>query len=536
VAGLAASFGSGAMTNSFAELEQANSVLVIGSNTTVAHPMASVRLIRARENGARLMVVDPRRTQIAQLADIHLQINLGTDVALLNGLMHVIYKNGWHNQEFIDERTEGIDALLKTIDDYSPSFVSAVTGVPATDIVRVAEWYAKSAASAIVYVLGITQHSTGTDNVKSLANLAMLCGHVGRPSTGVNPIRGQNNVQGACDMAALPTVLPGYQSISVPENVNKFEQAWGVKLSNVPGLTMLEQMEAIFAGKIRGMVIFGANPIVSYPDINRVEEALKSLEYLLVMDIFPTPTTALAHAILPCASFAESDGTFTNSERRVQRVRRAIEPIAGKANWQIIQDLSCLMGYAMSYGSAEEIFNEMAGLTPSYTGMSYHRLEKGGLSWPCPTPEHPGTQYLHQDKFARGRGLFHAIPYRKPAESPDKDYPYWLTTGTLFSQYLSGSMTRRCGTLEREDPQVYVEINPEDARRLDVREGDAVRANSRRGTVRAKVMLTRRVKPGVVFIPMHFLENPANKLTNEALDPVSKTPEYKVCAIQIVKA
>jgi formate dehydrogenase major subunit len=523
------------MTNSFAELEHADCVLVIGSNTTVAHPIAAKRLMRVRGNGGRLIVADPRRTQIAQLADLHVQHHLGTDVALINGLMHVIYQNGWHNQAFIEARTENFPALLEMIEQFPPARVAQITGVTEAELLKMAEWYAKSASSAICYVLGITQHTTGTDNVKSLANLAMLCGHIGRRSTGVNPIRGQNNVQGACDMAALPNVLPGYQYVTVPENVAKFEQAWKVKLSATPGLTMVEQIEAIREGKLKGLVVFGANPVVSYPDANRVESALKAAEFFLVMDIFPTPSTALAHVVLPAASFAETEGTFTNSKRRVQRVRKAIEPLPGKTNWEAIQELSTRMGYPMHYESAEEIFAEMASLKPSYGGMSYARLNEKGLCWPCPTPDHPGTPYLHKDKFARGLGNFQAIDYRPPAETPDSDYPFWLTTGTIFSQYLTGTMSRRCPSLHRENPEVFIEIHPQDARRLHIDQGEKIKTSTRRGSITAKAWVTERVRPGVVFIPMHFMENAANRLTSAALDPVTMTPEYKVCAVNLGK-
>ncbi|MCK9376015.1 MAG: formate dehydrogenase subunit alpha [Syntrophobacterales bacterium] len=536
VAGLASAFGSGAMTNSFAELAHAKCVFVIGSNTTVSHPIAGMYLMRVRGNGGRLIVADPRKTQIAQLANLHVQQNLGTDVALINGLMHVIYKNGWHNQAFIESRTENFPALVEMIEPFTPERTEAITGVAAADILKIAEWYAKSETSAIVYVLGITQHTTGTDNVKSLANLAMLCGQVGRPSTGVNPIRGQNNVQGACDMGALPNVLPGYQYVTVPENVEKFEKAWNAKLSGTPGLTMVEQIEAVHQGKVKGLVVFGANPAVSYPDSNRVQTALEKLEFLLVMDIFPTPTTAFAHVVLPAASFAETEGTFSNSERRVQRVRQAIAPIPGKTNWETLQELCTRMGYPMAYGSAEEIFNEMASLTPAYGGMSFPRLNEKGLCWPCPTPDHPGTRYLHQDRFTRGKGLFQAIDYRPPAETPDAEYPFWLTTGQLFSQYLTGTMTRRCPTLHHENPEVFIEIHPEDADRLHIDTGEKITTSSRRGSITAKAWVTERVRPGVVFIPMHFMENAANRLTNAALDPVTKTPEYKVCAVNLGKA
>ena len=523
------------MTNSFAELENAKCLLVIGSNTTEAHPIAARRLFRALDNGSKLIVVDPRKTQIAQFAHLHVRHHLGTDVALLNGVMHVIYKNGWHNQAFIEERTENIEDLVRVIEQFPPERTAQITGVATTDIIKMADWYARSETSAIVYVLGITQHSTGTDNVKSLANLAMLCGHIGRPSTGVNPIRGQNNVQGACDMGALPNVLPGYQYVAVPENVQKFENAWKVKLSSTIGLTLVEQIEAIHEGKIKGLVVFGANPLMSYPDANRVQAALESLEFLLVLDIFPTPTTELAHVVLPAASFAESEGTFSNSERRVQRVRKAIEPLAGKANWETIQELSTRMGYSMHYQSSEEIFNEMAGLTPTYGGMNYARLEEKGLCWPCPTLAHPGTPYLHKDRFSRGKGMFHGVDYRPPAETPDNNYPFWLTTGTIFTQFLTGTMSRRCSTLHHENPEVFIQIHPEDAQRLSLEEGEELKVSSRRGCLTAKARVTERVQPGVVFIPMHFVENAANRLTNAALDPVTKTPEYKVCAVKLEK-
>jgi formate dehydrogenase alpha subunit len=535
VAGLAAAFGSGAMTNSFAELENAKCILLIGSNITSAHPMATKRLLRTMSNGSKLIVADPRKTQIAKLASLHVQQNLGTDVALFNGMMNVIYKKGWHNQAFIKERTEGFEDLVRVIEQFPPERASQITGVSAADVTKMADWYARSEASAIVYVLGITQHATGTDNVKTLANLAMLCGHVGRPSTGVNPIRGQNNVQGACDMGALPNVFPGYQYVTAQENVQKFETAWKTKLSSAPGLTLVEQIEAIKEGKVKGLVIFGANPMVSYPNINRVQAALESLEFLVVIDIFPTPTSDLAHVVLPGSSFAEMEGTFTNSERRVQRVRKAIEPLSGKTDWEIIQELSTHMGYPMHYQSSEEIFNEMASLSPSYSGMNYARLEEKGLCWPCPTLAHPGTPYLHKDRFTRGKGVFHGIDFRPPAEIPDVNYPFWLTTGTIFSQHLTGTLTRRCPSLENENPEVFIEIHPEDARRLNLKHGEEVKTSSRRGSLIAKTWVTEEVRPGVVFIPMHYTENAANRLTNAALDPVSKTPEYKACAVKLEK-
>ena len=361
----------------------------------------------------------------------------------------------------------------------------------------------------------------------------MLCGQIGRPSTGVNPLRGQNNVQGACDMGELPNVYPGYQAVTDPEAQAKFAAAWGREMSPQPGLTIMEMMQACIDGKIKGMVVLGENPVMSDPDSSHVKHALESAEFFMAIDIFPTPTTNLAHLVLPAASFAEVDGTFTNSERRVQRVRRAIAPLAGKTNWQILQELSSLLDYPMHYESAEAIYAEMAALSPAFAGISYPRLEGNGLCWPCPTRDHPGTPILHLERFTRGRGLFHAVEYRPPAEVPDEEYPFWMTTGTEFAHYLTGTMTRRCVTLDRELPELYTELNPEDGRRLRIGQGETLRVSSRRGTLVSKVRLSDRVQPGMIFMPLHYEEAAANLLTNPALDPISKTPEYKVCAVKL---
>jgi predicted molibdopterin-dependent oxidoreductase YjgC len=349
----------------------------------------------------------------------------------------------------------------------------------------------------------------------------------------VNPFRGQNNVQGACDMGALPNVYPGYQAVSSPEVQKKFEDAWGKPLSPKPGLTILEMMQGCIDGKIKGMVVLGENPVMSDPDSNHVKHALESAEFFMIIDIFPTPTTQIADLVLPAASFAEVNGSFTNSERRVQMVRKAIEPIPGKTNWQIIQELSTLLGYPMRYESEEQIFNEMASLTPSYGGMSYARLDQDGLCWPCPTPDHPGTPFLHVGKFSRGLGLFHAVEYKPPAEVPDEDYPFWMTTGTEYAHYLTATMTRRCTTLDKEMPELMVDISAEDGARMKIEHGEYVRVSSRRGTLVSRVQITRRVKPGMVFMPLHYEEAAVNLLTNSAMDPISKTPEYKVCAVKI---
>jgi formate dehydrogenase alpha subunit len=537
VAGLAASFGSGAMTNSFAELEDANCIFIIGSNTSVGHPLVATRIYRAKAKGAKLIVADPREIQMARFADVHVRQRLGSDVALVNGMMHAIYKNGWHNQQFVEERTENYEAFLEMIEKFPPERAAEITGIDAEKIIRMAEYYAKAEASSIVYCMGITQHTTGVDNVKTLANLAMLCGQIGRPATGVNPLRGQNNVQGACDMGGLPNVYPGYQVVSVPENQQKFEGLYNAQLSTAVGLTIMEMMDGLESGKIKGLVIMGENPAVSDPDITHVKHALKSAEFLMVIDIFPTPTTELAHLVLPGCSFAEKDGTFSNSERRVQLVRKAIEPVGeARADWQIFRELSTRMGYPMSYQSAEEVFEEIAKVTPSYAGMSYARLEGDGLCWPCPTPDHPGTIYLHKDRFSRGKGLFAAIDYRPPAEEPDSDYPFWLTTGRSYVHYHTGTMTRISPHLHREMPEVIMELHPEDAQTLQLHDGELARVSSRRGSILSRVQLTDRVSKGLVFIPFHFAESAANMLTNPALDPIAKIPEYKVCAVKLEKA
>jgi formate dehydrogenase major subunit len=534
VAGLAAVFGSGAMTNSIEEIERADCVFIIGSNTSVAHPLIATRVFRAKAKGAKVIVADPRRIPIVLQSDLHLQQNLGTDVALINGLIHIILQKGWQNQAFIDERTENFEALRQVVENYSPEKVSEITGIPVADLEKAAEWFAKAEHGSILYTMGITQHTTGVDNVKSLANLAMLTGNIGKESSGVNPLRGQNNVQGACDMGGLPNVFTGYQAVTDPAVRQKFEEAWKAKLSEKVGLTATEMFPAVLNGKVKGMIILGENPVVSDPDSLHVEKALKALDFLLVIDIFRTPTSDLAHVILPGASFAEKDGTFSNTERRVQMVRKAIEPPGeAKPDWRIIQELSNRFGYAMDYESPSAVMEEIARLTPSYGGITYERLQGEGLLWPCPNPEHPGTRFLHQGRFTRGKGLFSAIEYKPAAEMPDEQYPFQLTTGRVHVQYHTGTMTRNSPSLEREVKECFLDINPSDAAELGVTEGDWVSLQSRRGTVSTKIRVTSSVRKKMVFMPFHFLENRANILTNPILDPIAKIPEYKVCAVKI---
>jgi formate dehydrogenase alpha subunit len=537
VAGLAAAFGSGAMTNSVAEIEDADCILLIGSNTTSSHPLVATRIFRAKAKGAKLVVADPRKIQMSLMADLHVRHNLGSDVALLKGIMHAIIKNGWHDEGFIADRTENYEEFKKVIDNYPPEKVAEITGVAVEDIVKIAEYYGTAGAASIVYCMGITQHTTGVDNVKSCANLAMLTGNMGKESTGVNPLRGQNNVQGACDMGGLPNVYPGYQAVNVPDNQAKFEKAWDAKLSEKVGLTIPAILDGLTEGSVKAVYVVGENPMVSDPDRTHVEKALKQAELLVVQDIFLSPTAELADVVLPGTSFAEKDGTFTNTERRVQLVRQAIEPIGdSKPDWEIIQELSTRFGYPMHYGSAAEIMEELASLTPAYGGISFDRLEGEGLHWPCPNKDHPGTKFLHKDKFARGLGLFHAIEYKPPAETVDEEFPFWFTTGRVHVHFHTGTMTRNSPSLHAEMPENRLEINPEDASRLGIHEGDQVCVTSRRGQVTAKVGLTERVEQGVVFMPFHFTESCANVLTNPAHDPIAKIPEFKVCAVKVEKA
>jgi len=538
VAGLAAAFGSGAMTNSIEEFEDSKLIFVIGSNTTACHPLIATRIIRAREKGAKLIVADPRQIQLTKLADMSVQHNLGSDVALLNGMMHIIIKNNWHAKEYIENRCEDFEILETVVRAYTPEKVSGITGVAVKDIEKMAELYALNAPAALLYAMGITQHTTGVDNVKSCCNLAMLCGNVGVRSGGVNPLRGQNNVQGACDMGGLPNVLTGYQPVADPAVRKKFSDAWHCELSDTPGLTITDMIAAIEEGKIRGMYVIGENPKLSDPDWNHLNHALKKLDYLAVQDIFLSETAQVADVVFASAALGERDGTFTNTERRCSRIRKAVEPVGNSLpDWEIISRLSTAMGYGMSYGSAEEIFNEITALTEkSYGGMTYERLGINGLQWPCPDAGHPGTPYLHRETFARGRGKFHGIEYRAPAELACEEYPYLLTTGRMFAHFHTGTMTRVSAHLDVEQKTGYVEINPADAEKIHVKSGDPVLLTSRRGEMEAPARITGTIKPGTLFLPIHFGENPTNILTSsEAFDPLAKIPEFKVGAVRIEK-
>jgi len=536
VTGLVQSFGSGAMTNSINEFRDSGCIFAIGTNTTEAHPVIALEIKRAVDRGAKLIVANPRQIDLVRWSYLWLRHKPGSDVALLMGMMRVIVDEGLLDRAFIKERCENFNAFKASLKDFDLDFVERTTGVPREDITEAARIYATQRPSALLYAMGITQHSHGTDNVIATANLAMLTGNVGKPGTGVNPLRGQNNVQGACDVGALPNVYPGYQAVADGDIRSKFEAAWGGSLPQEPGLTITEMIDAAYDRKIKAIYLMGENPLLSEPDISHAREALEKLDFLVVQDIFLSETAQLADVVLPGASFAEKEGTFTNTERRVQRVRKAIEPIGdSRPDWWITCQVAKKMGNGgFDFASPAKIMDEIASLTPSYGGISYKRLEKGGLQWPCPTKEHPGTPILHTKQFTRGKGRFIPLEYKPPMELPDRKYPLVLTTGRSLYHFHTGTMTRRVEGLNILKGEA-VEMNPEDASALGIADGEKVKVISRRGEVTATAKITGVSPPGVVFMAFHFAESPANMLTNPAIDPVAKIPEYKVCAARVEK-
>ena len=465
------------MTNSFKDLEDADAILIIGSNTSEAHPIGAIHIKKALRKGAKLIVVDPRRIDMARRADVHLQLLPGTNVAVVNGIMHVILEEGLTDKGFIAERTEGFDELPDVLAAYTPAFVEEISGVPADKLREAARVFATAGKGAIFYSMGVTQHSHGTEHVLALSNLALMTGNLGRPGVGVNPLRGQNNVQGACDMGALPDVYTGYQSVGDPAAQARFGEAWDVTLPDKPGLTVTEAVDAMHEGRVRALFVMGENPMLSDPDQQHVEEALRGLDFLVVQDIFLTETAQLADVVLPAASFAEKDGTFTNTERKVQRVRAAVpSPGEARAEWAIIAELARRMGAGdgWDYREAADIMDEIRALTPSYAGISYERLDaEGGLCWPCPDTTHPGTPILHIGRFTRGKGKFFPVAYEPPAEVAGGDYPLTLTTGRMLEHYHTGTMTRRSDGLNELVPTGFAEIHPDDAARLGVSDGAA---------------------------------------------------------------
>lgn len=539
VVGLAATFGSGAMTNSVDEFEEADVFLITGSDTTAQHPLIGSRIINSVLNkGAKLIIIDPRKIELVKYASVYAAQKNGTDVAWINGMMNVIISEELYAKEYVQERVDEFEALKDLVKDYSPEKVEEITSIPKEKLIESARIYAKAKKAMIVYSMGITQHTTGVDNVKSLANLAMLTGHVGFECTGVNPLRGQNNVQGACDLGALANVYSGYQKVTDENARKKFEQAWGVKdLPGNVGLTVTEVIKGAETGKIKAVYIMGENPVISDPDTNHVRKALENLEFLAVQDIFLSETAEYADVVLAGATFAEKDGTYTNTERRCERIRKAIDCVGNsKEDWRIICEIAKRCGYeGMNYSHPSEIMDEITKVTPIYGGMTYKRLDPWGLQWPCLNNEHPGTKFLHKDKFAKGKGTFMPCAYKPPAELPDAEFDFTLSTGRVYWHWHTGTMTRRTSTLDRESPEGYVEIHPDDAKELGVRNGEFIKVSSRRGSIKVKTLITEKVVKKSVFIPFHFKEASANVLTNPAVDPIAKIPEYKVCAVKLEK-
>ena len=527
------------MTNSIREIPLSAGFLVIGSNTTENHPVMGSMIKNAVINkGKKLIVADPRRIELSRYADYFFQIRPGTNVALLNGFMHALVKEDLYDREFVAARCEGFEALAATLEKYTPAHVAEICGIEnAEDIARAARLMAGLKPMALYYSMGITQFVSGVAGVKSTANLQMLLGNLGVAGGGVNPLRGQNNVQGACDMGGLPATYPAYQPVASEEAKAKFESTWCVTgLSTKTGLTLLEMMNAAHHGDVKALYVMGENPVLTDPNQRHVIEALEAVDFLVVQDIFLTETAKYADVVLPACAFLEKEGTVSNTERRVQPMHRVLPPWGeSKDDWWIITQIANRMGAVWHYRKAEDIFAEVRRVTPSYAGITYERIETELVQWPCPTTEHSGTQFLHKDKFARGKGLFTAIEYTPPAEQVDVEYPLILTTGRLLEHFHSGTMTRNSRLLDAMVPEGFVEISPRAAQELNVSDGETVSVSTRRGSIRIKARVTERVTPETVFIPFHFYEACANKLTNDALDPVCKIPEYKVCSCKIGK-
>jgi predicted molibdopterin-dependent oxidoreductase YjgC len=557
VTGLVQAFGSGAMTNSIGEIRDADCIFITGSNTAESHPVISYEVVRAAQSGAHVIIVDPRRIPMVDHATLFLQVKPGTDIYVFLAIMHVILREGWADEAFIRERTEGFDALAASLPEYTPERAALLSGVTVEQIERAARLYAMGERAAgtskysderghstILYAMGITQRTNGTDMVMTLANLAMLSGQIGKPSSGVNPLRGQSNVQGACDVGCLVDVFPSYAKVTDAEKRRALEQAWSVeRLPGQVGLTIVEGMHAAAEGRVRAFYVKGENPMLSDPDTSHVEHTLRGVDLLVVQDIFPSETAQLAHIILPAAAALEKEGTFTNTERRVQRLHPVVtNPGRTRPDWQITAELAARFDQKMGferpgywdYPSAEAIFNEIAAVTPIYAGMNYARLVGKGLQWPCPTPEHPGTPILHTARFSRGLGKFNPVQAIDPAEQTDEEYPLILSTGRVLYHYHSGTMTRRSEPLSWAEPRGYVEINAQDAAAIDLQDGYAVVIRSRRGMVRTKAKISEHVPPGTIFLAFHWREAPANMLTHDfGLDPASKIAELKLAAVRI---
>ena len=527
------------MTNSFGEFENARLFFLIGTNMTEAHPVASYFVKRALKKGAKLIVADPRKHALARKADIFAQIKVGSDIAFLNGIMNILISENLYDKRFVEENCEDFEALKSTVMEYPPQRASEISGVPVELLHEIAKTMSSIKPAMLCYTLGITEHTSGKNNVMSISNLQMLLGNLGKESAGVNPLRGQNNVQGACDMGALPGVFPGYQGVGDKSVREKFMKAWGVEsLPEKPGLMIPDMMAGLPTKKIRAFYIFGENLANSEPNISHVEHELASAEFIVCNDIFPTETTRFADVILPAAAWCEDDGTFTSSERRVNRVRKIKEaPGIAKPNWWIFKEIARRLGHDWQSNSSMEIWdNEVSVLAPAYAGIKYSRIEGDGLQWPCPSQDHPGTKFLHRDgKFTRGKGLFKGIEWTPPAEVADKEYPMVLSTGRRLFHYHTRTQTGRAG-LDEILPEETADISPQDAARLGIADSEYVKVSSRRGSVKVKARVTEEIPPGLVWMAFHFRDGNANWLTNNVFDPETKTAEYKACAVKLEKA
>ena len=523
------------MSNSVNEVLGSDLIFVIGSNTTEAHPIIGNKMKQAVLKGTKLIVVDPRQTELARMSDLHLALESGSDAALINGMIHIILREGWEAKEYIEERTSGFEDIAETVERYTPDVVSEITGISEEDLYEAAKLYAQTPKAGIYYTLGITEHTTGTSNVMNLANLALVTGHVGYENAGINPLRGQNNVQGACDMGALPNTYPAYQAVEDEKAIKFFSDFYGTEMNPKAGMRIPEMMDAAVDGQVHAMYVMGEDPVLSDPDANHVKKAMSSLDFLVVQEIFMSETAKFADVVLPATCYAEKDGTFTASERRVQRVRKAVNPPGeAKLDWQIISELAQKMGApGFEYKDAEEIFEEIRDCTPSYRGMTYERLGKKGLQWPCPTENHPGTKYLHKGVFPGGRARMIPVEFEGPAELVSKDYPILLCTGRKLGHY--NVTTRYSKLLDSINPYEEAEINPQDAKAYGLESDDLIRVTSRRGSVVTRIEITDKVKPGMMFMTFHYRETPVNELTQAAYDPITLTGEYKVSAVKIEK-
>ncbi|QDV09382.1 Formate dehydrogenase H [Planctomycetes bacterium Poly30] len=541
MAGLVTTFGAGAMTNSIGEIRNADFLFVIGSNTSEAHPIIAMEMKRAVRRGATMVVADPRKIWMSTIAEKHLQLRPGTDVWFLNSLAHVICEEGLADEDFIAKNTEGFEAVRETVRRYTPEEAEKVTGIPAEDIRWTAREYATTEKAGIYYTLGITEHTHGTDNVYALANLVLMTGHLGKPSSGMNPLRGQNNVQGANDAGATPIFYPGYQRVDDPAVQAKYEKSWGVKLSPEPGLNLNIMMKEV--GKsIKGLFVMGEDVVLSEPNCMELEKGMNAAEFIVVQEPFLNQTTRFADVVFPSSVFAEKEGVFTNSERRVQRVRKAVDPPGhAREDWRILIDMANASGARWAFESAADVYDELARDADKFSGISHARLDatvslpKTGLQWPCPTPEHPGTTFLHEEGILRGKGLFQAVEYRPSAELPDETYGLLLSTGRTLYHYNSATQTRRETGLDAKQSEAWIEIHPRDAKKRGIEDRDMVEVTTRRGSVRARALYSRQVQPRCIWMPLHFAEARANLVTNDAGDPVTDTAEYKVCAAEVTK-